>query len=349
MSGESPSDTSPSSQPEAPAARRVGSQQCHGHQSTYACHVHSADTQGLGIPHSVWPGGGHSSVAPYTPVTPQTLSGPSDLHSAPAYPAFSGYQVPHSMAPPPRPSPSFPPLPKLPTPDFWCTIAYFEMDTQVGEIFKVPSSLPSVTVDGYVDPSGGDRFCLGRLSNVHRTEASDRARLHIGKGVILDEKNEGEVWIKCMSEHSIFVQSNFLDYQSGRAPGDAVHKIYPKAFIKVFDLHQCYSEMQKQTAEACAAVAAQTAAVRGNMAGGNIRIEPNMAKGIGVDDLRRLCILRLSFVKGWGPDYRRQSIKETPCWVEITLHRALQLLDNVLHNLPSETQLQEVGEVSQYP
>ena len=63
--------------------------------------------------------------------------------------------------------------------------------------------------------------------------------------------------------------------------------------------------------------------------------------GIGVDDLRRLCILRLSFVKGWGPDYRRQSIKETPCWVEITLHRALQLLDNVLHNMPSEQQMQE--------
>ena len=41
------------------------------------------------------------------------------------------------------------------------------------------------------------------------------------------------MWIRCMSEHSIFVQSNFLDYQSGRAPGDAVHKIYPKTFIKV--------------------------------------------------------------------------------------------------------------------
>lgn len=57
------------------------------------------------------------------------------------------------------------------------------MDTAVGESFKVPSSLTSVTVDGYVDPSGGDRFCLGRLSNVHRTEASERARLHIGKGI----------------------------------------------------------------------------------------------------------------------------------------------------------------------
>lgn len=58
------------------------------------------------------------------------------------------------------------------------------------------------------------------------------------------------------------------------------------------------------------------------------------AAGIGVDDLRRLCILRLSFVKGWGPDYPRQSIKDTPCWIEVHLHRALQLLDEVLHNMP---------------
>ena len=79
----------------------------------------------------------------------------------------------------------------------------------------------------------------------------------------------------------------------------------------------------------------------GNLPAAYIRIDPNRGKGIGVDDLRRLCILRLSFVKGWGPDYRRQSIKETPCWIEITLHRALQLLDNVLHNMPSEQQIQE--------
>ena len=42
----------------------------------------------------------------------------------------------------------------------------------------MPSSCPTVTVDGYVDPSGGDRFCLGALSNVHRTDQSERARYY---------------------------------------------------------------------------------------------------------------------------------------------------------------------------
>uniref|UniRef100_A0A671SK59 Mothers against decapentaplegic homolog n=1 Tax=Sinocyclocheilus anshuiensis TaxID=1608454 RepID=A0A671SK59_9TELE len=225
-------------------------------------------------------------------------------------------------------------------PEFWCSISYFEMDVQVGEMFKVLSSCPVVTIDGYVDPSGGDRFCLGQLSNVHRTDASERARLHIGKGVQLECRGEGDVWMRCMSDHAVFVQSYYLDREAGRAPGDAVHKIYPGAYIKVFDLRQCHRQMQQQAATATAAAAAQAAAVAGNIPGpgsvGGIApaVSLSAAAGIGVDDLRRLCILRLSFVKGWGPDYPRQSIKHTPCWVEVHLHRALQLLDEVLHTMP---------------
>lgn len=97
----------------------------------------------------------------------------------------------------------------------------------------MPSSKPNVTIDGYVDPSGGNRFCLGALSNVHRTEQSERARLHIGKGVQLDLRGEGDVWLRCLSDHSVFVQSYYLDREAGRSPGDAVHKIYPEACIKV--------------------------------------------------------------------------------------------------------------------
>lgn len=231
-------------------------------------------------------------------------------------------------------------LSSQPGPEYWCSIAYFELDTQVGETFKVPSTCPSVTVDGYVDPSGGDRFCLGALSNVHRTDQSERARLHIGKGVQLDLRGEGDVWLRCLSDHSVFVQSYYLDREAGRAPGDAVHKVYPCAYIKVFDLRQCHRQMQQQAATAQAAAAAQAAAVAGHIPGpasvGGIApaISLSAAAGIGVDDLRRLCILRLSFVKGWGPDYPRQSIKETPCWIEVHLHRALQLLDEVLHTMP---------------
>lgn len=232
------------------------------------------------------------------------------------------------------------PLTNQPPPEFWCTITYFELDQQVGETFKVPYSCSTVTVDGYTDPSSLDRFCLGQLSNVHRTEASERARLHIGKGVQLDYRGEGDVWIRCVSDHSVFVQSFYLDREAGRAPGDAVHKIYPTAYIKVFDIRQCHQQMQQQAATAQAAAAAQAAAVAGNIPGpasvGGIApaIGLSAAAGIGVDDLRRLCILRLSFVKGWGPDYPRKSIKETPCWIEIQLHRPLQLLDEVLQAMP---------------
>ncbi|CAH1955638.1 unnamed protein product [Acanthoscelides obtectus] len=231
-------------------------------------------------------------------------------------------------------------LSSQPAPEYWCSVAYFELDTQVGETFKVPSNCPNVTVDGYVDPSGGNRFCLGALSNVHRTEQSERARLHIGKGVQLDLRGEGDVWLRCLSDHSVFVQSYYLDREAGRQPGDAVHKIYPGAYIKVFDLRQCHHQMTTQAATAQAAAAAQAAAVAGHIPGphsvGGIApaISLSAATGIGVDDLRRLCILRLSFVKGWGPDYPRQSIKETPCWIEVHLHRALQLLDEVLHTMP---------------
>jgi MAD (mothers against decapentaplegic) family protein 4 len=137
--------------------------------------------------------------------------------------------------------------------EYWCSIAYYERDVQVGETFKVPDTFKEVTVDGGMNMATiGDRFCLGPLSNVHRTEASEKARyetrfspphllsflidtfrLHIGKGIRVECRNGGDVWIRCNSDQAVFLQSFYLDREAGRAPGDAVHKIYPQACIKV--------------------------------------------------------------------------------------------------------------------
>ncbi|KAM9852024.1 LOW QUALITY PROTEIN: mothers against decapentaplegic homolog 4 [Aulostomus maculatus] len=287
---------------------------------------------------ATWPG---NSPTPYSPAGPHQ-SGRGHQQSPLNHHHTHFWSQHHSTAPYPQP------VSNHPGPEFWCSISYFELDVQVGEMFKVQSSSSLVTVDGYVDPSGGDRFCLGQLSNVHRTAASHRARLHIGRGVQLECRGEGDIWMRCLSDHSVFVQSSYLDQVAGQGPGDGVHKIYPGACIKVFDLRQCHRRMQQQAAavvggtgragvctsmgESCLFFSHLSCCLRCN----NIKVIQGVcsAAGVGVDELRRLCIVRLSFVKGWGCDYPRQSIKDTPCWLEVHLHRALQLLDQVLHTLP---------------
>ncbi len=124
-------------------------------------------------------------------------------------------------------------------PEHWCSIYYFEADSQYGDIFKVRSNYPSVTIDGFFDSSREDRFCLGNITNVERVESIAKARLHIGKGVQLENKVDGSVYVRCLSDYSVFFESYYLDRESGREAFDAVHKIYPGSYIKVFSLKEC--------------------------------------------------------------------------------------------------------------
>ena len=151
----------------------------------------SSPVAGTAQPPSFVPNGNGSWPSPNAGSSPATISytpprgdGLTPRQQAPG----GGVYCPSLMATPQAP------ISNLPPPEFWCSIAYFELDQQVGETFKVQSSFGNVVVDGYVDPSGGDRFCLGALSNVHRTEQSEKARLHIGKGVQLTLRGEGECW-----------------------------------------------------------------------------------------------------------------------------------------------------------
>ncbi|KAM3726154.1 Mothers against decapentaplegic [Dirofilaria immitis] len=215
----------------------------------------------------------------------------------------------------------------------WCVISYYEFSTKVGETFAV--SAPAVYIDGGVDPSAPGRFCLGSLSNVQRTDESERCRKHIGRGIRLDVKGEGDVWLTCLSDRPVFVQSSYLDREAGRVPGDAVHKIYSQATLKVFDLRQCYHQLRQQNMYQliAAEILNNSSDNSRNPLFGMDRKSAelagrlNQAANVGVDELRNLCSLAVSFVKGWGPDYDRKSIKETPCWIEVQINRALQLLD----------------------
>lgn len=185
----------------------------------------------------------------------------------------------------------------------WCSVVYYEKNQHVGEVFH--ASQPCLTIDGFMDPSSAERFCLGIYSNASRDLSIEQTRRHIGKGVTL-YYIAGEVFAQCRSDSSIFVQSQNCNRRFGWHP-TTVCKIPPGCSLSVFN-NQEFAAQLSQT----------------------------VSKGYkAVFELASVCSIRMSFVKGWGADYQRQRVNTTPCWVEIQLNGPLQWLDGVLQQMGS--------------
>ncbi|XP_032994159.1 mothers against decapentaplegic homolog 3-like isoform X2 [Lacerta agilis] len=183
-------------------------------------------------------------------------------------------------------------------PAFWCSISYYELGQRVGDIFH--ASQLSVTVDGFTDPINPERFCLGQQSNVNRDSVVEQTRRYIGKGVRLSYV-DGDAFLECLGKNPVFVQSGICNQLYGWDPSTVV-KVPNGCNLKIFYKKE-FGTILSQSA------------TRGFEA---------------VYQLTKMCIIRMSFVKGWGAESKRQTITSVPCWIEIHLNGALQWMDKFL-------------------
>lgn len=199
---------------------------------------------------------------------------------------------------------------EMPQTDNWCTIAYHELSSRIGEMFHVKRKDKRVVIDGFTEPSlKNNRFSLGVLNNINRSQVTRSVRQHIGKGIEVSWVNN-VVMLKCVSENPVFVQSPNSNQKHGWNIATVV-KVPKGCCLAIFDMD----------------VFAKTLA-------------DEVKKGFEeVFALSKMCTVRISFVKGWGREYRRQSIMNTPCWIEIRLNGPLKWIDIVLNEIEGPKQV----------
>ncbi|XP_074105277.1 daughters against dpp [Cotesia typhae] len=176
----------------------------------------------------------------------------------------------------------------------WCTLAYWELGGRVGRLYPVESSTISV-FDSLHD---GDGLCLASLAENHDSvDDAKTTRSKIGLGLVLSQEDDG-VWAYNRSSNPIFVNSPTLDDLESRTL--LVYRVPPGSCLNIFD-------RAKNLPSRCTYS-------NGSEGGGG-----SGAGGANSGGPVDMYSVRISFVKGWGPRYKRQEITSCPCWLEVLL------------------------------
>ncbi|XP_053208853.1 mothers against decapentaplegic homolog 6-like [Panonychus citri] len=169
----------------------------------------------------------------------------------------------------------------------WCILAYWELKSRVGRLFPVSNE----RIDIFNDCPKGNGLYLGYfpLHHIdHNSGKIGKTRAKIGNGIRIIRKGSS-VYVYNRSDYPIFLNSATLCPPNSRRP--TIFKILPGYSIKAFD----YDVALKNT------------------------LYPFRSEKDGPIDLYSI---RISFVKGWGPNYSRQTITSCPCWLEVLfMHR----------------------------
>jgi mothers against decapentaplegic homolog 6 len=163
----------------------------------------------------------------------------------------------------------------------WCTVAYWEFRSRVG---RLPVSDEIIEVFNDAPKSNG--LCLSYLptSDDNNSAKIKKIRQKIGLGIRI-RKKDNSVLIYNRSNYPIFLNSSTLEPLNSRKV--TVFKLLPGYSIKAFDF---------------------------DLAMKYLTHPPFLEPSDGPFDINSI---RISFVKGWGPNFSRQFITSCPCWLEI--------------------------------
>uniref|UniRef100_A0A1I7UNE6 MH2 domain-containing protein n=1 Tax=Caenorhabditis tropicalis TaxID=1561998 RepID=A0A1I7UNE6_9PELO len=192
----------------------------------------------------------------------------------------------------------------------WCTVNYCEMLKRLGTF--IPQGF-SFTVD---NSTGDTEDHFGLAS--HGTEGSKAStcRNQLGNGIKITRDNEGAVWVTVLTGCPIFVLSPFRNMLANDPPetvcrlqnkgttdenNQLVHEEF--ATIKVFDNKIYISEMNRifheEGIDRCA------------------------------DVVLPFCNVRISFSKGFGGNYNKKKISDTPSWIDVFLMGPMEDYDKI--------------------